>query len=89
VGYRSAAPRRHSDLEGLCLTLLDWSAELRLLRESHGLAPVAPRLAHVGSRGTELACRGEAAVTGARGRRVVRPGAEKPAAAGAGRAGRS
>ena len=25
------------DVEGLCLALLDWSAELRLLRESHGL----------------------------------------------------
>jgi hypothetical protein len=39
----------HPDVEGLCLALLDWSAELRLLRESHGLATVAPRLAHVGS----------------------------------------
>ena len=38
----------HPDVEGLCLALVDWSAELRLLQASQGLAPVAPRLAHVG-----------------------------------------
>ena len=39
----------HPDVEGLCLALVDWSAELRLLQASQGLATVAPRLAHVGS----------------------------------------
>jgi hypothetical protein len=39
----------HPDVEGLCLALVDWSWELRLLWESQGLATVAPRLAHVGS----------------------------------------
>ena len=40
----------HSDVEGLCRALIDWSAELRLLEATQGLAPVAPRLAHVRSR---------------------------------------
>jgi hypothetical protein len=33
-----------------------WSAELRLLQASQGLAAIAPRLAHVGSSGDGLAC---------------------------------
>jgi|HubBroStandDraft_6_1064221.scaffolds.fasta_scaffold322834_3 hypothetical protein len=37
----------HPDLPGLCLALSDWSAELRLLLASRGLANVAPQLAHV------------------------------------------
>lgn len=41
----------HPDLEGLCQALADWSAELRLLQTSEGLATVAPRVAHVRSRG--------------------------------------
>ncbi len=45
------------DLQGLCVALADWSEELRLLRASRGLAPVAPRLAHVRSRGDGLAYR--------------------------------
>ena len=36
-------------MEGLCLALVDWSAELRLLQASQDVASVAPRLAHVGS----------------------------------------
>jgi hypothetical protein len=44
------------DLQGLCLALADWSAELRLLQASRGLGPVAPRLAHVRSGGEGLAC---------------------------------
>ena len=47
----------HPDLQGLCLGLADWSAELRLLQASQGLATVAPRLAHVRSCGGALACR--------------------------------
>ena len=47
----------HPDVEGLCLALVDWSAELRLLQASQGLATVAPRLAHVGSSCVGLACR--------------------------------
>jgi hypothetical protein len=47
----------HPDLDGLCLALADWSGELRLLQPSRGLAPVAPRLAHVRSSGDVLACR--------------------------------
>jgi hypothetical protein len=39
----------HRDIQGLCLALLDWSAELRLLESGRGLATVAPRSAHVGS----------------------------------------
>jgi len=39
----------HLDVHGLCLALADWSAELRLLQASQGLASVATRLAHVGS----------------------------------------
>jgi hypothetical protein len=37
----------HPDLQGLCLALADWSAELRLLQASGALATGAPRLAHV------------------------------------------
>ena len=37
-GRRSPAPRGHPDVEGLCLALADWSAELRLL-EGHGRWP--------------------------------------------------
>lgn len=37
----------HPDLQGLCLALADWSAELRLLRTAQGLAAVAPHAAHV------------------------------------------
>jgi hypothetical protein len=44
------------DLQGLCLALADWSAELRLLA-GRGLAPVAPRLAHIRSGSDGLACR--------------------------------
>lgn len=47
----------HQDLQGLCLALADWSAELRLLQASAGLAPVAPSLAHVRSGGDGLAYR--------------------------------
>ena len=47
----------HPDTEGLCLALLDWSAELRLLRESRSLATIAPRLAHVGSSRAQSAYR--------------------------------
>src|ERR1017187_8929907 len=46
----------HPDLQGLCLALADWSAELRLLRASQGLATVGPRLAHVRSGGSRLRC---------------------------------
>src|ERR1017187_6426634 len=46
----------HPDLQGLCLALADWSAELRLLRASQGLATVGPRLAHVRSGGNRLPC---------------------------------
>jgi hypothetical protein len=46
----------HQDVEGLCLALADWSAELRLLQASGGLATVAPRLAHVRSWGGGLEC---------------------------------
>ena len=46
----------HPDLQGLCLALADWSAELRLLRASQGLATVGPRLAHVRSGGSRLPC---------------------------------
>jgi hypothetical protein len=37
----------HADLQGLCLALADWSAELRLLRASRGLATGGAHLAHV------------------------------------------
>jgi hypothetical protein len=40
---------RNPDLHGLCLALSDWSAELRLLQASRGMATVAPQLAHVRS----------------------------------------
>jgi hypothetical protein len=40
----------------LCLALSDWSRELRLLEASRGLATVAPRFAHVRSRGDGSAC---------------------------------
>jgi DNA modification methylase len=33
----------HPDIEGLCLALLDWSGELRLLQAAHGLANVSPQ----------------------------------------------
>lgn len=46
----------HADLQGLCRALVDWSAELRLLRASRGLAAVAPHLPHVRSGGDGLAC---------------------------------
>ena len=46
----------HPDLQGLCLALADWSAELRLLQASRGLATVAPRLARVLPGGGGLAC---------------------------------
>ena len=45
----------HPDVEGLCLALLDWAGELRLLRESQGLATAAPQLAHVRFSGAGLA----------------------------------
>jgi hypothetical protein len=44
----------HPDIQGLCLALADWAAELRLLQASEGLASVAPRLAHVASSGADL-----------------------------------
>lgn len=47
----------HPDVQGLCLALADWSAELRLLQASQGLAPAAPRLAHVRSCGDGLGYR--------------------------------
>jgi len=75
----------HPDLQGLCLALADWSAELRLLKASQGLAPVAPRLAHVRLCGDGLVYGARAAVTLA-GRAGIESEAEKPAAAGAGRA---
>ena len=31
----------HPDVEGLCLALMDWSTELRLLQRSQGLANMA------------------------------------------------
>jgi hypothetical protein len=46
-----------ADVHGLCLALVDWSAELRLLRSSQGLAHVAARLAPVGLGGAGSACR--------------------------------
>jgi hypothetical protein len=55
----------HPDVEGLCRALADWCGELRLLQASQGLAPVAPRLAHVRSGATGLAYGAKAAVTGA------------------------
>ena len=54
---RSQIRAGHPDLEGLCLALMDWSAELRLLQARQGLAPVAPRLAHVRVGGDGLVCR--------------------------------
>ena len=45
----------HPDVEGLCRALADWSGELRLLRASQGLNPVAPQLAHVRTGGDGLA----------------------------------
>ena len=45
----------HPDIQGLCLALADWSGELRLLEASQGLAPAAPRLAHVRLGGPRLA----------------------------------
>jgi hypothetical protein len=47
----------HPDVQGLCRALVDWSAELRLLQASQGLATAAPRLAHVRAGGDRLACR--------------------------------
>lgn len=67
----------HTDLQGLCLALAGWSAELRLLRVSRGLATGGARLAHVRSDGHRLAC-GPRPLTGAF-RRESRPEAEKPA----------
>jgi hypothetical protein len=75
----------HPDIQGLCRALVDWSAELRLLQASQGLATAAPRLAHVRSGGDRLACRANAAVASPRTRELAQK-AEKPAAAGAGRA---
>ena len=72
----------HPDLQGLCLGLADWSAELRLLQVSQGLAPAAPRLAHVRSCGDGLGYRPQLGEDG----QESRSDAEKPAAAGAGRA---
>ena len=74
----------HPDLPGLCLALADWSAELRLLQVSQGLAAPAPRLAHVGSCGDGLGNRPRPVEDG----QESRSDAEKPAAAGAGRAGK-
>jgi hypothetical protein len=42
----------HPDLQGLCLALADWSAELRLLRE---IAAAAPQLVRVRPGGGGLA----------------------------------
>ena len=74
----------HPDLQGLCLGLADWSAELRLLQASQGLAARAPRLAHVRSCGDGLGNRPRPGEDGLE----SRSDAEKPAAAGAGRAGK-
>src|ERR1035437_10359712 len=63
----------HPDLQGLCLALADWSAELRLLQASRGLATGRARLAHVRSCGGSL--------TWGPTRQESRPDAEKPAAA--------
>jgi hypothetical protein len=63
----------HPDLQGLCLALADWHAELRLLR---GLATVAPRLAQARSDGRGLTC-------GAT-RQELRPDAESPPPASTG-----
>ena len=77
----------HPDLEGLCLALADWSAELRLLRANVGLATVAQRLAHVRSCGDGLACSTKAAGIRSVGQES-RPGERKPARAVPGGLGR-
>jgi len=63
----------HPDLQGLCLALADWHAEIRLLQASGELATVGPRLAPVRLGGRPLVC----GTT----RQELRPQAEKPAAA--------
>ena len=68
----------HPDLEGLCLALSDWCAELRLLQASRGLATIGPRLAHVRFRGDRLAC-GPTAVNWGRFGQEWWPQAETPA----------
>src|ERR1039458_3124383 len=68
----------HPDLQGLCLALSDWHAEIRLLQASVGLAPAGARLAHGRSDGGGLACWAHPSGIDATTR--------KPAAAGAGRA---
>ena len=40
-------PAGHTDLQGWCLALSDWSAKLRLLRQDPQIATVAPPLANV------------------------------------------
>jgi hypothetical protein len=35
----------HPDIEGLCLALADWSAELRLIQRATDAAPVGRRIA--------------------------------------------
>ena len=44
----------HPDLEGLCRALVDWSAELRLLRANRGLATGGAHLAHARFTGRRL-----------------------------------
>jgi hypothetical protein len=65
------------DLDGLCLALADWSGEMRLLGASRELATVAPRLAHVRSRGDGLVYRPRLPRRG----QESRPEAKRPATA--------
>jgi hypothetical protein len=72
----------HAEIEGLCLALADWSAEVATAaRIGHRCATFGPR----SLRRRRLGVWAKAAVTWA-GRAGIAPEAEKPAAAGAGRA---
>jgi len=66
----------HPDLQGLCLALSDWSAELRLLQAGEGLATRGARLAHARPGGRELAC--EPRLEAGLNRRELRPQAGSP-----------
>jgi hypothetical protein len=69
----------HPDLEGLCLALSDWHAEIRLLQASVGLAPAGARLPHMRTGGDALASRPKPLLGAIR--RESWPEAARPAAA--------
>ena len=75
----------HLDIEGLCLSLGDWTYELRALQEAHGLAPVSPHAAHVPAVGTCLVCSTKTTAV-AKERRKLATQEKEPASAEAGRA---